>query len=256
MEAMATDAKIKVRNLNLYYGRQQALKNVSVEFHPNVVTAIIGPSGCGKSTLLRTLNRMNDLIEGVRVEGTVAFNGEDIYRPGCDLTALRKRIGMVFQRPTAFPLSVFDNVAAGPRVHGITRRSELEEIVERSLRNVGLWDALKDSLSAPGLSLSLGQQQQLSLARVLALDPEVVLLDEPASALDPISTLRLEELIQTLKDRYTFIIVTHNMQQAARASDWTLFMMSGERIEYGPTQELFTAPKDRRTDDYINGRFG
>lgn len=253
---MTTEAKITVADLNLYYGRHQALKSVSVEFFPNVITAIIGPSGCGKSTLLRTLNRMNDLIDDVRVEGTIALDGESVYRQGIDLTALRKRIGMVFQRPTAFPLSVFDNVAAAPRVHGITRRAELQEIVERSLRSVGLWDEVKDGLAKPGLGLSLGQQQQLSLARVLALDPEVVLLDEPASALDPISTLRLEDLMQSLKDKYTFVIVTHNMQQAARASDWTLFMMSGERIEYGPTQELFTTPKEQRTDDYINGRFG
>ncbi|MGE5559637.1 MAG: phosphate ABC transporter ATP-binding protein PstB [Chloroflexota bacterium] len=253
---MTTEAKIVVENLNLYYGRHHALKGVNVGFQPHVVTAIIGPSGCGKSTLLRTLNRMNDLIADVRVEGTVALDGENVYRPGIDLTALRKRIGMVFQRPTAFPLSVFDNVAAAPRIHGITKRSDLEAIVERSLRQAGLWEDVKDGLGKPGLSLSLGQQQQLSLARVLALDPEVVLLDEPASALDPLSTLRLEDLMQTLKDKYTFVIVTHNMQQAARASDWTLFMMGGERIEYGPTQDLFTSPRDRRTDDYINGRFG
>lgn len=250
------ETKITVKDLNLYYGAHQALKSVSVDFYRNGITAIIGPSGCGKSTLLRTLNRMNDLIDEVRVEGTVALDGEDIFRPGIDLTALRKRVGMVFQRPTAFPLSVFDNVAAAPRVHGVTKRSELAAIVERSLRSVGLWDEVKDGLHKPGLGLSLGQQQQLSLARVLALDPEVVLLDEPASALDPISTLRLESLMQELKDKYTFIIVTHNMQQASRASDWTLFMMSGERIEYGPTEQFFTNPQDKRTDDYINGRFG
>lgn len=250
------EPKILVRDLNLYYGGHQALKAINVDFYPNAITALIGPSGCGKSTLLRTLNRMNDLIPIARVEGTVALDGDNIYREGIDLTALRKRIGMVFQRPTAFPMPVFENVAVGPRVHGVTDKRRLAEIVEQSLKSVGLWAELKDNLNQPGLSLSLGQQQQLSLARVLALEPEVVLLDEPASALDPMSTLRLEELMQSLKDRYTFVIVTHNMQQAARSSDYTLFMMNGERVEFNQTNVLFTTPKDKRTDDYINGRFG
>lgn len=222
----------------------------------NQITALIGPSGCGKSTFLRTLNRMNDLIEGVRVEGKVLLDGQDIYAPDVDVVGLRKRVGMVFQRPNPFPMSVYDNVAYGPRIHGIKNRRRLDEIVEKSLRDAALWDEVRDRLFKSALGLSGGQQQRLCIARLLAVEPEVLLMDEPSSALDPISTLKIEELIRELKKKYTIVIVTHNMQQAARVSDITAFFLNGEVVEWGSTEEIFTRPKDRRTEDYITGRFG
>lgn len=248
--------KVSVEDLRLYYGRSLALKGITAGFREKAITALIGPSGCGKSTLLRTLNRMNDVIDGVRIEGKVTLDGEDIYSPNFDLISLRKRVGMVFQRPAAFPLSIYENIACAPRVHGITRRSQLDQIVESTLKSVGLWQDVKDSLWKSALGLSLGQQQQLCIARCLATEPDVILLDEPCSALDPISTLKIEETMRALQEMYTIIIVTHNMQQAARASDYTLFMLSGEVVEYGPTGELFTAPRERRTEDYVSGRLG
>ncbi len=253
---MAEQHVIEVNDLKLYYGAHLALKGISTFFRAKSITALIGPSGCGKSTFLRTINRMNDRIPGVRVEGEILFGGRNIYAPDTDLRMIRKQIGMVFQRPTAFPISVYDNVAAAARVHGVTSRQQLDQIVEDSLRNVGLWDHVKDRLRASGVSLSLGEQQQLSLARVLATEPEVILLDEPASALDPKSTATLEELMEQLAQRYTIIIVTHNMQQAARASHYTMFMLSGELVEYSETSKLFTMPSDSRTDAYISGRLG
>jgi len=248
------NGKVVVSRLHLSYRGRPALRDISLAFPERAITAIIGPSGCGKSTLLRTINRMNDLIPGVRIEGKVLLDGQDIYGGGILLEELRRRVGMVFQRPNPFPLSVFDNVAYGPRVHGVRDRRLLEEIVEKCLRAVGLWEELRDRLRRPALDLSLGQQQQLCLARVLAVEPEVILLDEPCSALDPISTLRIEQLIQELKERYTIIIVTHNMQQAARASDLTAFILDGELVEWAPTQTLFTSPRDPRTEAYITGR--
>jgi len=248
------NGKVVVSRLHLSYRGRPALRDISLAFPERAITAIIGPSGCGKSTLLRTINRMNDLIPGVRIEGKVLLDGQDIYGGGILLEELRRRVGMVFQRPNPFPLSVFDNVAYGPRVHGVRDRRVLEEIVEKCLRAVGLWEELRDRLRRPALDLSLGQQQQLCLARVLAVEPEVILLDEPCSALDPISTLRIEQLIQELKERYTIIIVTHNMQQAARASDLTAFILDGELVEWAPTQTLFTSPRDPRTEAYITGR--
>lgn len=248
--------KIEVESLNLFYKDFQALKDVTINIKENRITALIGPSGCGKSTFLRTLNRMNDLYEGVRVEGRVLLDNQDIYQPGNDVVALRKRVGMVFQRPNPFPMSVFDNVAYGPRIHGIKNKKKLDEIVEMSLRGAALWEEVQDRLFKPALGLSGGQQQRLCIARLLAVEPEVVLMDEPSSALDPISTLKIEELIQVLKHDYSIIIVTHNMQQAARVSDITAFFLNGELIEYGNTEEIFTRPGDRRTEDYITGRFG
>ncbi|MDI6893706.1 MAG: phosphate ABC transporter ATP-binding protein PstB [Bacillota bacterium] len=248
------NGKVVVSRLHLSYRGRPALRDITLVFPEKAITAIIGPSGCGKSTLLRTVNRMNDLIPEVRIEGNVLLDGQDIYTGGMLLEELRRRVGMVFQRPNPFPLSVFDNVAYGPRVHGIRDRSALGEIVEKCLRAVGLWDELRGRLRRPALDLSLGQQQQLCLARVLAVEPEVILLDEPCSALDPISTLRIEQLIQELKERYTIIIVTHNMQQAARASDLTAFILDGELVEWAPTETLFTAPRDPRTEAYITGR--
>ena len=248
------NGKVVVSRLHLSYRGRPALRDITLAFPDKAITAIIGPSGCGKSTLLRTINRMNDLIPGVRIEGKVLLDGQDICAGGILLEELRRRVGMVFQRPNPFPLSVFDNVAYGPRVHGVRDRRLLEEIVEKCLRAVGLWEELRDSLRRPALDLSLGQQQQLCLARVLAVEPEVILLDEPCSALDPISTLRIEQLIQELKQRYTIIIVTHNMQQAARASDLTAFILDGELVEWAPTHTLFTSPRDRRTEAYITGR--
>lgn len=248
--------KIEVESLNLYYKEFQALKDVTMNIKANRITALIGPSGCGKSTFLRTLNRMNDLYEGVRVEGRVLIDGQDIYQPGVDVVGLRKRVGMVFQRPNPFPMSVYDNVAYGPRIHGIKSRVKLDEIVEISLRGAALWDEVQDRLFKPALGLSGGQQQRLCIARLLAVEPEIVLMDEPSSALDPISTLKIEELIQVLKHDYSIVIVTHNMQQAARVSDTTAFFLNGELIEYGDTEEIFTRPGDRRTEDYITGRFG
>lgn len=248
--------KIIVRDLNLFYKDFQALKNVNLEIQSNKITALIGPSGCGKSTFLRTLNRMNDLFEGVRVEGSIRIDEQDIYDPGIDVVSLRKRVGMVFQKPNPFPMSVYDNIAYGPRVHGIKDKSQLDEIVELSLRSAALWDEVKDRLYKSALGLSGGQQQRLCIARLLAVEPDVVLMDEPSSALDPISTLKIEELIQVLKQEYTIVIVTHNMQQAARVSDYTAYFLIGELIEYGITSDIFTKPRDQRTEDYITGRFG
>ncbi|MFZ5651137.1 MAG: phosphate ABC transporter ATP-binding protein PstB [Bacillota bacterium] len=251
-------SKVKVftKDLNLYYKDFQALKNANLDIQANKITALIGPSGCGKSTFLRTLNRMNDLYEGVRVEGAVCLDGQDIYDPKIDVVNLRKRVGMVFQKPNPFPMSVYDNVAYGPRIHGIKKKQQLDEIVELSLHSAALLDEVKDRLHKSALGLSGGQQQRLCIARLLAVEPEVVLMDEPSSALDPISTLKIEELIQVLKQEYTIVIVTHNMQQAARVSDFTAFFLMGELVEYGVTTEIFTNPVDKRTEDYITGRFG
>lgn len=249
-------AIIEVRDLNLYYGEHHALKGISMDIEARSITALIGPSGCGKSTFLRTLNRMNDMIKGVRIEGTVRIGGDDIYADDVDVELLRKRVGMVFQQPNPFPKSIYDNVAFGPRIHGVTDKRELDEIVERSLRQAALWDEVKDVLKKPALSLSGGQQQRLCIARALAVEPDILLMDEPTSALDPISTAKIEELIQELKKDYTIVIVTHNMQQAARVSDRTAFFLQGELVEYGDTAELFHNPRDKRTEDYISGRFG
>jgi len=253
---MSTDMVITVKDLDLYYGTFQALKRVPMEVRARYITALIGPSGCGKSTLLRTLNRMNDLIPGVRVKGSILLEGKDIYALGTDVCALRKRVGMVFQRPNPFPLSIYDNVAFGLRVAGITKRRRVEEIVERSLTSAWLWDQLKDKLDDSALSLPLDQQQRLCVARLIAVEPEVILMDEPCSALDPIATGRIEELMLDLKAQYTIVIVTHNMQQAARISDYSGYMLLGEMIEFGGTAGLFTTPKDKRTQDYISGRYG
>jgi len=247
--------KIKIENLNLYYDDFQALKNINMSIEQNKITAFIGPSGCGKSTLLKTLNRMNDLVEGCRITGKVLLDNEDIYG-NIDVNMLRKRVGMVFQKPNPFPMSIYDNVAYGPRTHGIRSKSKLDEIVEKSLRLGAIWDEVKDKLNKNALQLSGGQQQRICIARALAVNPEVLLMDEPTSALDPISTLKIEEVIQTLKKDYTIVIVTHNMQQATRVSDKTAFFLLGELIEYEDTEALFSAPKDKRTEDYITGRFG
>jgi phosphate transport system ATP-binding protein len=248
--------EILIRDLNLFYGDFQALIHINAEFQAQTITALIGPSGCGKSTLLRTLNRMNDSIEGVRITGQVIIAGEDIYRPQINLTQLRKRVGMVFQRPNPFPLSIYENVVYGPKLHGRPRRHELTEILERSLAAVYLWDEVKDRLEVSALELTEEQQQRLCIARLLAVEPEVLLMDEPCSALDPLATLRIEELMRELKENYTIIIVTHNMQQAARVSDDTGFMLLGELIEFGPTAQIFTRPADTRTEDYITGKYG
>ncbi len=248
--------KFEVSNLDLYYGQMQALKNVELKISEHKITACIGPSGCGKSTFLRTLNRMNDLVESCRITGNVLLDGEDIYSPSMDTTMLRKRVGMVFQKPNPFPMSVYDNVAFGPRTHGVRGKAKLDDIVERSLRGAAIWDELKDRLKKDALGLSGGQQQRLCIARALAVEPEVLLMDEPTSALDPISTGRIEDLCVTLREDYTIIIVTHNMQQAARISDNTAFFLLGEIIEYGETDQLFSVPRDKRTEDYITGRFG
>lgn len=248
--------KIKVTDLQLYYGDFHALKNVNMDIQVNKVTALIGPSGCGKSTFLRTLNRMNDLISNVRIEGHVSLDDENILSPEIDVVHLRKKVGMVFQRPNPFPMTVFDNVAYGPKVHGIKDRNKLEEIVEKSLKSAALWDEVKDRLKKPALGLSGGQQQRLCIARLLAVEPEVLLMDEPSSALDPVSTLKIEELMEELKEKYTIIIVTHNMQQAARVSDYTAFFLTGDMVEFGVTETIFTNPSDKRTEDYITGRFG
>ncbi|HHS98480.1 MAG TPA: phosphate ABC transporter ATP-binding protein [Chloroflexi bacterium] len=250
-------AKIQVDHLSFYYGDKQALFDISMEIRERQITALIGPSGCGKSTFLRCLNRMNDTIPGTRLEGRVLLDGQDIYAPGTDVVDLRRRVGMVFQRPNPFPQSVFDNVAFGPRVLGLYRgKDELEEIVERSLRDVRLWDEVKDDLKQDALSLSLGQQQRLCIARVIAVQPEVILMDEPCSALDPIVTLEIEELMKRLREQYTIVIVTHNMQQAARVSDWTGFFWLGRLVEMGPTGDVFTRPQQKLTEDYITGRAG
>lgn len=256
MEQVKTQVKIRTEHLNLFYGGFQALKDISLDIPANTVTALIGPSGCGKSTFLRSLNRMNDLIEGVRIKGRVLFDGQDVYAPETDVVALRKRVGMVFQRPNPFPMSIYDNVAYGPRIHGEKNRARLDEIVERSLTQAALWNEVKDRLRSSAQGLSGGQQQRLCLARVLAVDPEVILMDEPCSALDPISTTKIEELIDELKSEYTIVIVTHNMQQAARVSEWTALFLGGEVVEYDRTSKVFTNPRDKRTEDYITGRFG
>ena len=248
--------KITASHLNFYYGNLKALKDVTLPIRENAVTAFIGPSGCGKSTFLRTLNRMNDLIEGTRVEGTVLLDGEDIYGPKVEVTTLRKRVGMVFQRPNPFPMSIYDNIAYGPRLHGIRKKQELDSIVEASLRGAALFDEVKDRLKKSALSLSGGQQQRLCIARALAVEPEVLLMDEPTAALDPISTQKIEERILDLKWHYTVAIVTHNMQQAARVSDYTAFFLVGEMVEYDETSRIFGNPADKRTADYIGGRFG
>ena len=247
---------ITTTDLKLWYGDHQALKDISCSIPEHQVTALIGPSGCGKSTFLKTLNRMNDLIPTVRVSGSVCYRGTDIYGPQCEVTWLRKRIGMVFQKANPFPMSIFDNVAYGPRLHGMRRGKELEETVERSLRNAALWDEVKDRLKTSALGLSGGQQQRLCIARALAVEPEILLMDESTSALDPISTSRIEDLISTLKERYTVIMVTHNMQQAVRISDKTAFFLLGKLIEFGDTEKIFNTPEKRETEDYISGRFG
>ena len=248
--------RIDVSDLNIYYGNFLAVENVNVSIEPRSITALIGPSGCGKSTFLKTLNRMNDLIPGVRTTGTVQYRGQDIFAPGVDVNELRREVGMVFQKPNPFPMSIYDNIAYGPRTHGITGKARLDDIVERSLRDAAIWDEVKDRLKKNALGLSGGQQQRLCIARALAVEPDVLLMDEPTSALDPISTSRIEELAISLKDRYTIIIVTHNMQQAVRISDQTAFFLLGELIEYGQTEQMFSQPHDKRTEDYITGRFG
>ena len=247
---------ITVKDLCLWYGNAQALKNVNISISEKSITALIGPSGCGKSTFLKTLDRMNDLIPGVKITGLVEYGGQDIFAPSVDVSELRRRIGMVFQKPNPFPMSIYDNVAYGPRTHGITARAELDDIVESYLRDAAIWDEVKDRLKKSALGLSGGQQQRLCIARALAVEPEVLLMDEPTSALDPISTSKIEELALQLKEKYTIIIVTHNMQQAARISDYTAFFLLGELIEFGKAEELFAQPKDKRTEDYITGRFG
>lgn len=250
------NSKISVENLNLHYGENHALKDVNMEIADHAITAFIGPSGCGKSTFLRCLNRMNDLVDGCRVEGKVILDGEDIYDKRVDTTLLRKKVGMVFQQPNPFPMSIYDNIAYGPRLHGIKNKKELDEIVERSLQGAAIFEEVKDRLHKSALGLSGGQQQRLCIARALAVSPEVLLMDEPTSALDPISTLKIEELMETLKRKYTVVIVTHNMQQAARVSDDTAFFLVGEVIEKNATSEIFARPQDKRTEDYITGRFG
>ena len=247
---------ISVKNLDLWYGDTQALKSIALEISPRSITALIGPSGCGKSTFLKTLNRMTDLIPDVKITGEIKYKHDDIFDPSIDTCLLRKEVGMVFQKPTPFPMSIYDNVAYGPRTHGIHSRIRLDEIVERSLRDAAIWDEVKDRLKKNALGLSGGQQQRLCIARALAVEPEVLLMDEPTSALDPISTAKIEELVLTLKDRYTVLLVTHNMQQAVRTSDRTAFFLMGEMVEFAPTEELFSQPGDQRTEDYITGRFG
>ena len=244
-----------IENLDLYYGKFHALKNINLQLESNQVTAFIGPSGCGKSTLLKSLNRMNDLVEGCKITGKVLLDDKDIYG-GIDLNILRKRVGMVFQKPNPFPMSIYDNIAFGPRTHGIRQKAKLDEIVEKSLRNAAIWDELKDRLKKSALGLSGGQQQRLCIARALAVEPEVLLMDEPTSALDPISTAKIEDLAVQLKNEYTIVMVTHNMQQATRIADKTAFFLMGEVVEYNDTETLFSTPKDRRCEDYITGRFG
>jgi phosphate transport system ATP-binding protein len=254
--AEPSSLKVKVNNLNLFYGSMQALKSIDMDIEENRVTALIGPSGCGKSTFLKCINRMNDLIIGCRVEGDILIDGTDIYKGGVDIAYLRKEVGMVFQKPNPFELTIFDNIAYGPRIHGLRDKKKLEAIVERSLQHAALWDEVKDRLHQSAMGLSGGQQQRLCIARVLAVEPSVVLMDEPTSALDPISTGKIEELIAELKNEYTIIIVTHNMQQAARVSDKTAFFLLGDMVEIGDTRQVFQLPRDKRTEDYITGRFG
>lgn len=253
---MENNVKISVKDLNLYYGENHALKNVNMDIRENAITAFIGPSGCGKSTFLKTLNRMNDLVDCVRIEGTVKLDGEDIYGKNVDTTILRKRVGMVFQQPNPFPMSIYDNIAYGPRVHGIKNKAKLDEIVEESLRDAAIFDEVKDRLKKSALGLSGGQQQRICIARALAVQPEVLLMDEPTSALDPISTSKIEDLMEELKKKYTVVVVTHNMQQAVRVSDYTAFFLVGEMVEFADTKQLFAYPQDKRTEDYITGRFG
>lgn len=249
-------SKISVKDLDLYYGDFKALKNINIEIEPNEITAFIGPSGCGKSTLLRCLNRMNDLVEGCRIEGSVLLDGNNIYGKNVDVNLLRKKVGMVFQKPNPFPMSIYDNIAYGPRTHGVKNKAQLDEIVETSLKNAAIWDECKDRLKSSALGMSGGQQQRLCIARALACQPEVILMDEPTSALDPISTSKIEELVLELKKKYTVVIVTHNMQQAVRISDKTAFFLLGDLVEYGQTDQIFSVPKDKRTENYITGRFG
>lgn len=248
--------KMMIEKLNLYYGENHALKDISMNISSQSVTALIGPSGCGKSTFLKTLNRMNDLIDSVKIEGEVTLDGENIYDPLVDTTLLRKKIGMVFQQPNPFPMSIYDNIAYGPRIHGIKNKARLDEIVETSLKGAVIFDEVKDRLKKSALGLSGGQQQRLCIARALAVEPEVLLMDEPTSALDPVSTLKIEELMEELKKNYTVIVVTHNMQQAARVSDFTAFFLVGEVVEFDTTDNIFSRPEDKRTEDYITGRFG
>ena len=249
------NVKLSIKNLDLFYGDNQALKDINIDIKENKVTALIGPSGCGKSTFLRTLNRMNDLIENVTIKGKIEVDGEDIYQTE-DVIKLRTKVGMVFQKPNPFPMSIYDNIAYGPRIHGIRDKKILDKIVEESLRGAAIWDEVKDRLKTSALGLSGGQQQRICIARAIAMKPEVILMDEPTSALDPISTSKVEELIEELKKDYTIVIVTHNMQQAARISDDTAFFLNGVLVEYSETKDMFTAPKDKRTEDYITGRFG
>ena len=250
------ETKISTSDLNLYYGNNHALKNINLDIYENQITAFIGPSGCGKSTYLKTLNRMNDLVPNVTINGKVWIDGEDIYDPKVDTTLLRKKVGMVFQQPNPFPMSIYDNIAYGPRIHGIKGKAELDAIVEKSLRGAALWDEVKDRLKRSALGLSGGQQQRLCIARALAVEPEILLMDEPTSALDPISTLKIEDLMGELKKNYTVVIVTHNMQQATRITDYTAFFLVGEVVEYAPTTDLFSHPREKKTEDYITGRFG
>ncbi|MBR3600741.1 MAG: phosphate ABC transporter ATP-binding protein [Lachnospiraceae bacterium] len=247
---------ISARNLALWYGDNKALKEVSISIPEKSITAFIGPSGCGKSTFLKTLNRMNDLVLSVRIEGTVEYAGKNIFDPSVDVNELRREVGMVFQKPNPFPMSIYDNIAYGPRTHGITNKARLDEIVEKSLRDAAIWEEVKDRLKKNALGLSGGQQQRLCIARALAVEPKVLLMDEPTSALDPISTSRIEELAEELKEKYTIVMVTHNMQQAVRISDYTAFFLLGELVEFGETEKLFSQPMDKRTEDYITGRFG
>ena len=253
MEDLQT--KIKIEQMDLFYGNFQALKNINLEIYKNQITAFIGPSGCGKSTLLKSLNRMNDMVEGCKIIGTITLDNEDIYGK-MDVNSLRKKVGMVFQKPNPFPMSIYDNIAFGPRTHGIRKKSDLDEIVETSLKNASIWDECKDNLKKSALALSGGQQQRLCIARALAVQPDVLLMDEPTSALDPISTSKIEDCVMELKEKYTIVIVTHNMQQAVRISDRTVFFLLGEIIETGKTEEIFSLPKNKKTEDYITGRFG
>ena len=252
---MKNETKFSVKDLNLYYGNFQALKNINMELYKGQITAFIGPSGCGKSTFLKTINRMNDLVEGVKISGNITMDGVDIYQD-MDAITLRTRVGMVFQQPNPFPMSIYDNVAYGPRIHGIHKKSVLDEIVEKSLKQAAIWDEVKDKLKKSALAVSGGQQQRICIARTLAIEPEVILMDEPTSALDPISTLKIEDLATELKKDYTIIIVTHNMQQAGRISDKTAFFLTGKVIEYDDTEQIFNFPKNKKTEDYITGRFG
>ena len=247
---------ITVKDMNLWYGDHQALKNINIEIPEKSITALIGPSGCGKSTFLKTLNRMNDLIPNVKITGDIRYNGRDIFGKDVDVNSLRKEIGMVFQKPNPFPMSIYDNVAYGPRTHGITNKAQLDEFVESALRDAAIWDEVKDRLKKNALGMSGGQQQRLCIARALAVQPKILLMDEPTSALDPISTSRIEELVMELKEKYTIVMVTHNMQQAVRVSDHTAFFLLGELVEFGKTDDIFSQPKDQRTEDYITGRFG